>query len=61
MSEPPKQERPDHHEPAARQMEVDEDYSDGGEDEKRNAPAKPERESPRAATNGVSHAPAAVE
>jgi hypothetical protein len=62
MSETPKQERPEHHEPAARQMDVDEDYSDGAEDEKRNGPLKSERESPRTVpTNGLSHAPTPVE
>ncbi|KAF2497615.1 TPR-like protein [Lophium mytilinum] len=61
MAETPKQERPEHHEPAARQMEVDEDYSDGPEDDKRTIPAKTERESPRVATNGVSHAPTTAE
>lgn len=62
ISETPKQERPEHHEPAARQMDVDEDYSDGAEDEKRNGPLKSERESPRTVpTNGLSHAPTPVE
>jgi glucose repression mediator protein len=62
ISETPKQERPEHHEPAARQMDVDEDYSDGAEDEKRNGPLKSERESPRIIpTNGLPHAPTPVE
>lgn len=62
MSETPKQERPEHHEPASRQIDVDEDYSDGAEDEKRNGPLKSERESPRTVpTNGLSHAPPPVE
>jgi glucose repression mediator protein len=45
-----KEERPreQHHEPAARRMEVDENYDDDGEDEKR-PPAKTERESPKSA------------
>ena len=71
MSETPKQERaerpierpierPEHHEPAARHMDVDENYDDEGEDVKPNG-GKSERSSPRTApTNGVSHAPAAV-
>jgi glucose repression mediator protein len=61
VSETPKQERPEHHEPAARQMEVDEDYDDEGEDSKPNAP-KSDRGSPRTApVNGVSHGPTPVE
>ena len=61
MSETPKQERPEHHEPAARHMDVDENYDDEGEDSKLNV-TKSERSSPRnAPTNGVSHAPAPVE
>lgn len=64
MSETPKQERverPEHHEPAARHMDVDENYDDEAEDVKPNA-TKSERGSPRnAPTNGVSHAPTPVE
>lgn len=62
MSETPKQERPEHHEPAARQMEVDENYDDEGEDTKPNVP-KSERGSPRSntATNGLPHASTPVE
>lgn len=61
MSETPKQERPEHHEPAARHMDVDENYDDEGEESKANGP-KSERESPRnPATNGLSHAPTPVE
>ncbi|KAF2114678.1 hypothetical protein BDV96DRAFT_577222 [Lophiotrema nucula] len=61
MSETPKQERPEHHEPAARHMDVDENYDDEGEDTKPNVP-KSERGSPRnGATNGVPHAPIPVE
>ncbi|KAG9383308.1 TPR repeat-containing protein [Pyrenophora tritici-repentis] len=72
MSETPKQERaerpierpierPEHHEPAARHMDVDENYDDEGDEVKANG-AKSERSSPRTApTNGVSHAPAVVE
>jgi glucose repression mediator protein len=57
-SEAPK---PEHHEPAARQMDVDENYDDEGEEAKPNAP-KSERGSPRSApTNGVPHAPTPVE
>jgi len=42
-------------------MDVDENYDDEGEDVKPNG-GKSERSSPRTApTNGVSHAPAAVE
>jgi hypothetical protein len=56
MSETPKQERPErpeHHEPAARHMDVDENYDDEGDDAKPTAP-KSERSSPRnAPTNGV--------
>jgi hypothetical protein len=53
MSETPKQERPEHHEPAARHMDVDENYDDEGDDVKPSAP-KSERSSPRnAPTNGV--------
>ncbi len=61
MSETPKQERPEHHEPAARHMDVDENYDDEGEEQKPNAP-KSERSSPRnAPTNGLPHALATVE
>jgi glucose repression mediator protein len=62
MSETPKQERPEQHEPAARQMEVDENYDDEPEDTKANAPTS-ERGSPRntAATNGASQLPTPVE
>ncbi|KAH3945914.1 hypothetical protein HBH98_110840 [Parastagonospora nodorum] len=62
MSETPKQERPEQHEPAARHMDVDENYDDEGEDTKAPAPTS-ERGSPRAAaaTNGTSHAPTPVE
>lgn len=56
----PKQDRPEHHEPAARRMDVDEDYDDEGDDAKVSA-AKPEHESPRNPTNGVTHAPTPVE
>ncbi|KAF2190842.1 TPR-like protein [Zopfia rhizophila CBS 207.26] len=60
MSETPKQERPEHHEPAARHMDVDENYDDEGEDVKQIL--KSERESPRnPPTNGISHAPTPVE
>ena len=58
MTETPKQE---HHEPAARHMDVDENYDDEGEDSKANV-AKSERSSPRnAPTNGVPHALTPVE
>jgi hypothetical protein len=61
MAETPKQERPEHHEPAARHMDMDENYDDDGEDSKPNVP-KSERESPRdAPTNGIPHAPTPVE
>ncbi|KAL5409832.1 hypothetical protein PMIN04_010874 [Paraphaeosphaeria minitans] len=61
MSETPKHERPEHHEPAARHVEVDENYDDDGEESKP-AAAKSERSSPRgASTNGASHAPTPVE
>ncbi|KAF2017084.1 TPR-like protein [Aaosphaeria arxii CBS 175.79] len=61
MTETPKQERPEHHEPAARRVDVDENYDDEGEESKPNAP-KSERSSPRnAPTNGVPHAPTPVE
>lgn len=49
LSHPPEpvanDERKEQHEPAARQMDVDEDYDDEGEDDKRNG--KSERSSPR--------------
>jgi hypothetical protein len=58
MTETPKQERPEHHEPAARRMEVDENYDDEGEDTKPTVP-KSERGSPRNAPNGgMTHPPA---
>ncbi|KAF2196202.1 TPR-like protein, partial [Delitschia confertaspora ATCC 74209] len=58
MTETPKQERVEHHEPAARHMDVDENYDDEGEDTKPNVP-KTERESPRnPPANGISHGPA---
>jgi glucose repression mediator protein len=61
MTETPKQERVEHHEPAARQMDVDENYDDEGDDVKPSVP-KSERSSPRnTATNGLSHAPTPVE
>lgn len=61
MSETPKQERPEHHEPAARHVEVDENYDDEVEEAKPSA-AKSERGSPRnAPTNGVPHVPTPVE
>jgi glucose repression mediator protein len=61
MSETPKQERPEHHEPAARHMDVDENYDDEGDDAKP-AASKSDRGSPRnAPSNGVPHAPTAVE
>lgn len=61
MSETPKQERPEHHEPAARHMDVDENYDDEGEDTKPPVP-KTERESPRnPPPNGLSHAPTPAE
>lgn len=61
VSETPKQERTEHHEPAARHMEVDENYDDDGEEAKPSA-AKSERSSPRnAPTNGAPHAPTPVE
>jgi general transcriptional corepressor CYC8 len=57
----PKPENREIHEPAARKMEVDEDYSDGGDEEsKRNAPQlKSERSSPRSAGAAVPNGPAA--
>jgi hypothetical protein len=55
MSETPKQERTEHHEPAARHMDVDEDYDDEGDDAKPNAPKTD------APTNGVAHAPTPAE
>lgn len=58
MSETPKQERSEHHEPAARQVDVDENYDDEAEESKPAAP-KSERGSPRNATNG--HAPTPAE
>jgi glucose repression mediator protein len=61
MTETPKQERPEHHEPAARHMDVDENYDDEVEDTKP-AMTKVERESPRnPPTNGLSHAPTPAE
>lgn len=61
MSETPKQERPEHLEPAARHMDVDENYDDEGEEAKPNVP-KSERGSPRnAPTNGVPHTATPVE
>jgi glucose repression mediator protein len=61
MTETPKQERPDHHEPAARHMDVDENYDDEGEDVKPSV-SKSERGSPRnPPTNGISHAPPSAE
>ena len=55
MAETPKQERPEHHEPAARHMDVDENYDD--EDESKPLGAKSERNSPRnAPSNGIPHA-----
>lgn len=61
MSETPKQERLEHHEPAARHMDVDENYDDEG-DETKPAASKSERSSPRgASTNGASHAPTPAE
>ncbi|KAF2749241.1 TPR-like protein [Sporormia fimetaria CBS 119925] len=62
MTETPKQERPEHHEPAARHMDVDEDYDDETEDTKPPVAAKSERGSPRnAASNGISHPASAGE
>jgi glucose repression mediator protein len=56
VSETPKQE---HLEPAARHMDVDENYDDEGDDAKPTVP-KSERGSPRnAPTNGVHAAPSA--
>jgi len=61
MSETPKQERPEHVEPAARHMEVDENYDDEADDTKPSV-SKSERGSPRnAPTNGVPHAATPVE
>jgi hypothetical protein len=61
MAETPKQERPEHHEPAARHMDVDENYDDEG-DETKPAVPKSERSSPRTgSTNGVAHAPVPVD
>lgn len=61
MSETPKQERTEQHEPAARQMDVDENYDDDGEDVKMTTSTS-ERGSPRnAPVNGTSHAPTPVE
>ncbi|KAK8200395.1 hypothetical protein IWZ00DRAFT_43937 [Phyllosticta capitalensis] len=61
-----KEERKEQHEPAARKMEVDEDYDDSGDDEKARAhphagPPRSERNSPRSASvvNGVQQSHAA--
>ncbi|KAF2273368.1 TPR-like protein [Westerdykella ornata] len=57
LAEPAKQERAEHHEPAARHMDVDENYDDEPEEAKPTV-AKSERGSPRnaaAAGNGISH------
>lgn len=53
-------------EPPARKMEVDEDYDDSGEDEKRNVAQKSEKSSPRgppsiSGLNGVPPATAQAE
>jgi hypothetical protein len=50
---PPREERKEIQEAPARKMDVDEDYDDDGEEEKRNGPTAPERSSPTAANNGV--------
>ena len=50
-SEPAKEDRREVHEPPARKMEVDEDYDDSGEDEKRNVTQKSEKSSPRGPTS----------
>ena len=65
-SEPLKEDRRELHEPPARKMEVDEDYDDSGEDEKRNAVHKSEKSSPRgpptmSGPNGLPPAPAQAE
>ncbi|KAF2839640.1 TPR-like protein [Patellaria atrata CBS 101060] len=61
VPEPPKEERREQHEPAARKVDVDEDYDDSGEDEKRNGPSRSEKNSPRSATNGIVHGPQVAE
>jgi len=61
MSETPKQERAEHVEPAARHVDVDENYDDEVEEAKPAAPIS-DRGSPRnAPINGASHAPTPVE
>jgi glucose repression mediator protein len=61
MPETPKQERSEHHEPAARHMDVDENYDDEVEDNKPTI-SKSERGSPRnTSTNGLTHATLPVE
>jgi glucose repression mediator protein len=61
MSETSKPERPEHHEPAARHMDVDENYDDEGDDAKP-AASKSDRGSPRnVPINGAAHAPTPVE
>jgi len=61
MAETPKQERAEHHEPAARHVDVDENYDDEGDDAKPTS-SKSERGSPRnAPSNSVPHAPPSVE
>ncbi|TKA68580.1 hypothetical protein B0A49_11471 [Cryomyces minteri] len=63
MSQPPqKEERREQYEPAARKMDVDEDYDDSGDDDKRSAAkSKSEKNSPRGTngngTNGPRHGP----
>lgn len=56
MSQAPKDERRDDHEPAARKVDVDEDYDDDVEDDKRHIMASgrqgPERTSPPS-SNGM--------
>ena len=60
VGETSKQEHVDHGEPAARKMDVDENYSDGSEDKA--GVVKSERNSPRMASgNGMSHAPTPAE
>ncbi|KAJ9664898.1 glucose repression mediator protein [Coniosporium apollinis] len=61
ISEAPKEERREPHEPAVRKMDVDEDYDDDGEDEKRNGMIRSGRNSPRGSANGMHHGASSVD
>ena len=65
-SEVANDDRKELHEPPARKMEVDEDYDDSGEDEKRNVAQKSEKSSPHgppsiSGANGIQPATAQAE